>query len=49
MEQQEGAKAAESAGRIKCAVLNISDACATADPRGRQARQPGADHAEERT
>lgn len=32
MEQQEETKAAESAGRIKCVVLNISGACATADP-----------------
>lgn len=36
MEQQEETKAVESARRIKCAVLNISGACATADPQGRK-------------
>lgn len=36
MEEQEETKAVESAGGIKCAVLNISGARAMADPQGRK-------------
>lgn len=36
MEQQEETEAVESAERIKCAMLNISDAYSMTDPQGRK-------------